>query len=74
MTITNEGFETPEGGDKPFDITVNGKLIWSRTSVVEEQPEASRKSPLLFAANKWWGEPNPEWIGYVEACINAAKA
>jgi len=66
--------ETPAGAEKFFEITVNDKLIWSRTEVVDAQPEASRKSPLLFAANQWWGEPNAEFIAYVEESITAAKA
>ncbi len=74
LTITNEPVETPAGVEKFFEITINGKLVWSRTEVVDAQPEASRKSPLLFNSNKWWGEPNAEWISYVEGCINAAKA
>ena len=71
VTITNEPVEVPEGGDKPFDITVNGKLIWSKSTVVDECAEEWRGKPLILESNKWWGEPIPEAIAYVESCLKA---
>ena len=75
ITITNEPFETPEGGEKPFDVTINGKLVWSRVAnAVPEMPEALVGKPLVFKENKWWGAAQEDGIAYMEACINAAKA
>lgn len=72
ITITNEPFETPEGGDKPFDVTVNGKLVWSRTAgAVPEMPEACAGKPIVFQDNKWWGPASPEAVAYMESILKA---
>ena len=59
-----------EGEEKPFDITVNGTLVYSKLA-----PVAGETGPLLFSTNKWWGEPAPEQITrVVAACVVAAAA
>lgn len=58
---------------KPFEITVNGKLVWSRLEKVEGQTAVGGDDkPLLFENNKWWGDADPAWAAYIDSAINSA--
>lgn len=66
VTITNEPVEAEV---KPFEVTVNGSLIYSMLT-----PVAGEKGPILFSANKWWGEVDQSKIDTLTAAIDAAFA
>lgn len=67
-TFTNEPVEVPQGQTKPYELTVNGKLVWSMLENVEGQPTGpeGKKMPLLFADNKWWGNFDASHVAYVD--------
>jgi hypothetical protein len=68
--VTTEPIEVPKGETKPFEISVNGKLVWSMLEEVEGQPLVDgKRKPLLLEDNKWWGSANPDHLSYLDTCL-----
>lgn len=49
VEFTSTAVEVPQGQPKPFDLTLNGDMIWS---------SAANGAPILFKDNKWSGKAN----------------
>ena len=67
VEFTNDPVEVPQGQDKPFEVKVDGTVIYSHLA-----PVNGEKGPILFESNKWWGEPDPAKIKLVEDKVSAA--
>ena len=66
VEISNDPVEVPQGQDKPFEVKVDGAVIYSHLA-----PLNGEKGPILLESNKWWGEPDPAKIKLVEDKIAA---
>ena len=67
VEFSNTPVEVPKDEGKPFEVKVNDKVVYSHLAPIDGE-----KGPILFEANKWWGEPNPAYIARVESAIEAA--
>ena len=70
INFTNTPVEVPKGEGKPFEITINDKLVWSMFEKVADQP--LQKKPIQLTTNKWWGEPDAAAIAFFESSVAAA--
>ena len=64
INIVNEPVEVEKDDKKPFEVTVNGVLVYSTLTPIDGE-----KGPILFSSNKWWGEPEPKHIERIEKAI-----
>jgi hypothetical protein len=67
VTITNEPIEVGKEETKPYDVSINGTLIYSPVT-----PVNGEKGPINLSANKWWGEPDQAKIDLITNSIDAA--
>ena len=58
--------EVPKGEKKPYDITINGELIYSHLTPIDDE-----HGPILFSKNKWWGEPETKHLDRVVETIRS---
>ena len=66
VQFTEEPIEVPKGKNKPYELTVNGELVYSHLTPINEE-----RGPILFSVNKWWGEPVPKHLERVEQAIRS---
>ena len=59
-----EPVDVAKGEKKPFEVSVNDVLVYSTLTPIDEE-----KGPILFSANKWWGEPVPHHLERLEKAI-----
>ena len=64
IQFTEEPVEVLKGEKKPYELTVNGELVYSHLTPIDEE-----RGPILFSKNKWWGEPVPKHLERVEESI-----
>tara|TARA_Y100000817_G_C16593236_1_gene427360 strand:+ start:389 stop:631 length:243 start_codon:yes stop_codon:yes gene_type:complete len=64
ITFVQEPVDVEKGEKKPFEVSVNDVLVYSALTPIDDE-----KGPLLFSANKWWGEPVPKHIERIENAI-----
>lgn len=67
VQVTRSPEEVPQGETKPYEVTVEGVLVYSMRT-----PVAGEKGPILFETNKWWGEPVPEHLVRVTTAVQVA--
>ena len=63
-------------GEKPFELTIGGALVWSRLTKggVPGQPTRDGKvGPILFEDCKRWGVRDEKGIAYFDEKMAAAK-
>ena len=65
----------PKDQKKPFEVTVDGKLVWSLLTPVAAVPASGQGKPLFFEAeSKWFGAPKPEWAAYMDSCVGVSAS
>ena len=73
VVVTNDPVEVAAGATKPFDVTVNGTLVWGcLENVAAQTAMGGEGKPLLFANHGSFGDANPMWGEYFDGVIASA--
>ena len=68
FSFIEEPIEVKPGEEKPFDIYVNDKLLYSNITPIDGE-----KGPILFETSKWWGEPVQSHLDRIESEITSSE-
>ena len=61
VNIIHNPEELANGEAKPFEVSVNNRLVYSKL-----MPVNGEQGPITFKYNKWTGEPDPAKVEQVE--------